>query len=68
MSKLKEPPPMFMPFDSYVENDRVVMLTNEYSEIHGENVTCTHYLSLGRAKEILKDLQEAINSLEKSRK
>ena len=58
---------MFKPFDSYVEDGRIVILTSEYSEMHGGNVTCTHFMSIDRAKEILKDLEEAINSLEKSK-
>jgi len=60
------PPPMFKPFDSYVEGGKIVFLTREYSEIHGGNVACNHFISVARAKEIIKDLQEAITAIEKS--
>lgn len=65
MSKISEPPKMFKQFDSYIEDGRIVILTNEYSEIHGGYVICTHFVRLERAKEIIKDLQDAITATEK---
>lgn len=67
MSKNNEPPMMCKPFDSYVDNGRIVIVTTDYSELHGEKVVCENYIAFARAKEILKDLQEAINLIEKAK-
>ena len=63
MPDLKTPPPMFKPFDSYVENGNIVIVTTDYEG--DERVVILNNINAKRAKEIVKDLQEAINSLEK---
>lgn len=57
---------MCKPFDSYVDNGRIVIITTDYSELHGEKVVCENYIPISRAKEILKDLKEAIDLIQKS--
>lgn len=57
----KELPPMFLPFDSYVEDGRIVIVTTgEKREVQLNSI------SISRAEEILKNLQETIKSFKKS--
>jgi len=60
----KDTPKMFQPFDSYVSDGRIVIITKEYSFIHGEDVIAENFMSIERAKQIAFDLQYAINKAE----
>lgn len=53
-------PVMCRPFDSYVDNGKIVICTKEYSDIHGDIVPVEHHISVSRAKEIIADLQDAV--------
>ena len=55
-----KPPVMCKPFDSYVDGGKIVIVTKEYSDTHGDIVPVEHYISVNRAKEIIADLQDAI--------
>ena len=51
-------------FDSFVDKDRFVIVTHEYSEIHGDRVPVHNFISIERARQIVKDLQENIKCFE----
>jgi hypothetical protein len=50
MSKNNEPSMMCNPFNSYVDNGRIVIISTDYSELHGEKVVCENYISFARAR------------------
>ncbi len=50
-------------FDSYVDRNRIVIVTKSYSEIHMEDVYCENYISVDRAQEIINGLQSAIDAV-----
>jgi len=54
---------MFKPFDSYVEDGKLIIVTTDY--VGDEREVILNTIRLERAKEIVKDLQEAIKLLEK---
>ena len=56
---------MFKPFDSYVEDGEIIIITTDFDE-EGKRAVQLNSIRIERAKEILKDLQEAITSFEKS--
>lgn len=53
-------PVMCRPFDSYVDGEKIVIITKEYSDMHGDIVPVEHYISVSRAKEIIADLKDAV--------
>jgi hypothetical protein len=53
---------MHIAFDSYIENGRLIIITTDY--VGDEKEITENFISLERAKEILKDLQLNINLLE----
>ena len=55
---------MFKPFDSYVEDGEIIIITTDFDE-EGKRAVQLNSIRISRAKEILKDLQEAIASFEK---
>lgn len=55
---------MFKPFDSYVEDGEIIIITTDFDE-EGKRAVQLNSIRIERAKEILKDLQEAIASFEK---
>lgn len=61
---MKEIPSMFYPFDSYVENGKIIIMTKEYDDYAMDLVPVRNEISLERAKEIIADLQLAVKNLE----
>jgi len=53
---------MHISFDSYIENNRLIIITTDY--IGDEKEITENIISLERAKEIVKDLQLNIKLLE----
>lgn len=51
-------------FDSYYKEGQIVVITTEYSSYWDDLVNCENYISVERAKGILKKLQEAIKEAE----
>ena len=54
---------MFKPFDTYVEDGEIIIVTTDY-DIEGKREVQLNSISLKRAKEILTDLQSSIKSIE----
>lgn len=55
-------------FDSYIDqdNNNIIIVTKDYSEMHGENVICEHQITYDRTLEILTQLKDTLNSYEKN--
>ena len=55
---------MSKPFDSYLVDYKIVIVTKEYSGMHDDIVDVEHYISIERAKDIISQLQEAVRLAE----
>ncbi len=53
-------------FDSYPHKDKVCIVTKQYSEIRGEDVICENIISIERAAEIIKSLQNTIELVQEA--
>lgn len=62
---MNTPPTMFKPFDSYVEDGEIIIITTDF-DVEGKRAVQLNSIKIERAKEILKNLQESIASFEKS--
>ena len=59
----KKEPALFYPFDSYVEDGKIIIVTTG-RDMEGNRAVQLNNISLERAKQILSDLQASIRSIE----
>lgn len=48
-------------FDSYFDNGKIIIITTEYNDFHEKISPVENHVSISRAKEIVADLEDAIN-------